>query len=91
MNKLTKEKHGHTYTIKFGDIVLGWARPEVDGYYYWWDNRELMGCTAAWTLRAIADILDEINKPWDDQINEYFETEKAREGGNVQGDTEIGT
>ena len=85
MNKLTREQiSGVLYKIKFNDIELGEAIMDVDGYFYFWYNKELTGFTQAWVLRAIADLLDEINKPWDEKINEYFEAEKAREKGETQ-------
>lgn len=36
---------------------------EVDGFYYY-DPPSGGGCFAAHTLRAIADRLDKMNKPW---------------------------
>ena len=39
---------------------------EVDGFYYY--DPPGHGSYAAHTLRAIADKLDEMNKPWSDQI-----------------------
>lgn len=73
MSKLTTEKISNVeYNIKFNDIILGQALMDVDGYFYFWDNKALTGFVAAWTLRQIADLLDGLNKEWDDQINEYF-------------------
>lgn len=80
MSKLTIEKISNTeYNIKFNDIVLGQALMDVDGYLYFWDNKALTGCTEAWVLRQIADLLDGLNKEWDEEINKYFEAEKTRE------------
>lgn len=48
------------------DIIVG-----DDGYYIFWPTSGA-GAFEAWNLRLVADILDELNKPWDNQINEYF-------------------
>jgi hypothetical protein len=41
-----------------------------DGYYYYWPHSG-KGFSAD-NLRAIADELDRKNKPWDDQVQAYF-------------------
>jgi hypothetical protein len=50
-----------------------------DGYKYYWVKGK--GALSASQLRAIADMLDELNKDWNDKVNEYFahEAEKARD------------
>lgn len=45
---------------------------DVDGYYYFWPA-EGGGYFNEFTLRVIADHLEELNKPWDDEINKYFD------------------
>jgi hypothetical protein len=45
--------------------------PLEDGYYYYWP-RPGKGGFSADNLRAIADELDRKNKPWDDQVQAYF-------------------
>lgn len=40
-----------------------------DGFKYWWPLGYVHGAFQSHHLRAIADQLDEINKPWSDQIN----------------------
>jgi len=50
--------------VLFNDHPVGRAVQDVDGYYYYWPNSN-NGTLAAHDLRAIADALDEINKPWD--------------------------
>lgn len=45
---------------------------EVDGFYYY-DPPTSGGCYAAHTLREIADKLDEMNKPWSEQIGRELE------------------
>ncbi len=45
--------------------------PLEDGYYYYWPHSG-KGAFSADNLRAIADELDRKNKPWDDQVQAYF-------------------
>lgn len=42
-----------------------------DGFIYYWPHGG-RGCLSSHNLRDIADRLDEINKPWSDEIAEYF-------------------
>jgi uncharacterized protein (DUF2164 family) len=49
---------------------------DVDGYYYYWPGKtDREGHYAAHHLREIAEALDEINKPWDDEIKEVIGAE----------------
>jgi hypothetical protein len=41
-----------------------------DGYYYWPPSGQVV--FSADNLRAFADELDRKNKPWDDQVQAYF-------------------
>lgn len=54
--------------LVYNNCVLGTVAMDVDGYYYLWEMAE-SSYFAAPVLRALADKLDEINKPWDDQVN----------------------
>ena len=38
-----------------------------DGYYYWFPRR--YGGLSAATLRGIADIVDEMNRPWNEEVD----------------------
>jgi hypothetical protein len=48
--------------VKIGQILA-----KEDGYYDFWPEHN-GGYWPAYMLRAIADMLDTMNKPWDDQI-----------------------
>lgn len=48
---------------------IGCMFPLEDGYYYFFPN-STSGAWAGWWMRQIADKLDELNKPWEDHINE---------------------
>ena len=41
-----------------------------DGSLYFLPNHGSNGGWSAWLMREIADKLDELNKPWEDHINE---------------------
>lgn len=56
-----------------GDFVMG-----DDGYYVFWPKEHTMGALASYHLRWLADELDRINKPWDDQVQAFFEKENAK-------------
>lgn len=44
-----------------------------DGYVYFWPARDSLGAISAAELRVIADLLDEKNKPWDEEVRTYLE------------------
>ena len=55
---------------------LGSFQMECDGSYGYWRDETLWGFESAYTLRAIADKLDEVNKPLDDLQKVYFTNER---------------
>ena len=59
------------YSIEVQDNPIGEFIQDVDGYFYFWLNKN-DGCWSAHHLREIADELDKINKPWNDEIDSYF-------------------
>jgi hypothetical protein len=67
------------YSVYFNSVGLGDIDKDVDGYYYFWRNESLHGSESAYILRAIADKLDELNKPWDEEIAAYFKAEEERD------------
>ena len=52
-----------------GELIM-----DVDGYFYFWPAND--GCWPAHIMHSIANKLDDINKPWNDEITEYFDKEK---------------
>ena len=79
--RTTKTSNGYNIYYE-NNKLLGQLEPLEDGYYYYWPNEDLQGCWDSHTLRAIADKLNELNEPWDRQINDYFEKENMEnEGG----------
>ncbi len=57
--------------IAMKDIVT-----DVDGYRVWWPTSN-QGGFPAWALRAIADELDRLNRPMDDEIAAFFASQDA--------------
>ena len=53
--------------------VIGDVYREVDGYYVFWPTGT--GFWESHMLREIADLLDAANKPWDDELTEFFRNE----------------
>ena len=49
---------------------------DVDGYYYYLPNTKSIGSMNSHELRIIADYLDEINKPLEDQLEKDFKSSK---------------
>jgi len=71
---LIKQDSG--YYVEFHNgVYIGEFLTLEDGYYYYWPVQDKGGCWAAYVMRAIADKLDELNKPLDDDTKAYFEKE----------------
>lgn len=49
---------------------------DVDGFYVYWPESG-GGFLNEYALRGLADYLEEKNKPWTDQINDYFEKQSS--------------
>jgi len=76
VGKIIAEKVDHgLYTVYFRDNgkILGEFVQDESGFFGFYCDTK--GSWSSWTLKAIADRLDEINKPWDEKINEYFKSE----------------
>lgn len=72
--KFTKQNDG-TYLVeadngvKAGEILQG-----DDGYYQFWPEPRA-GYWPAYAMRAIADKVDEINAPWEAEIQKFMKEE----------------
>ena len=69
---LTLKPEGkYEYLVYFKQNMkcIGVFSMDVDGYYYFWSNND-SGCWSSYELRMIADALDKVNKPYDDNIKE---------------------
>lgn len=57
---------------------IGSFQLDSDGFYYFWQDEDLVGCWTAHNLREIADELDKINKPYRNLIEDYFKKENEK-------------
>lgn len=73
------EKLNNSYFV-FTDSgkELGTFQLDIDGSYYFWENSESTGCWTAQNLRETARFLDEVNKAFDDEVDEYKKLTKLR-------------
>jgi len=71
------EKLNESYFV-FADNnkEIGSFQLDIDGSYYFWNNSELTGCWTGNNLREIAQLLDDVNEPFNKQVIDYFELEK---------------
>jgi hypothetical protein len=61
----------HRKVVTDTGVEVGIFYLDASGFYYW--EHSGYGYFASNTLREIADLLDEINKPYNKQVEEYFE------------------
>ena len=57
-------------------VELGSFQMECDGAYGYYRDETLWGFESSYILRAIADKLDEVNKPLDDLHRAYFDSQR---------------
>ena len=65
----TEEISPGSSRIMFGKKCIGEALMLEDGYYHFLPLPE-HGTLAPYVLRAIAELLDELNKDWDEEVKE---------------------
>lgn len=73
------EKIGDShYILIYGNgAKLGELSKSEDGYFYWWPNYFRQGCWPSDVLREIAQLLEVLNHPWDEQIKKEFGDDAA--------------
>lgn len=77
--ELKLEKLNKSYSVLTDSgKTLGNFQLDIDGFYYFYEDSQLTGCWGAWELRRIADLLDEVNKPYRDELSEYFKNGKDK-------------
>ena len=74
------EKHDNNLLIN--DKFIGNVYLDVDGYYYFMPKQN-NGLYSDMVLMEIAKFLIELNKPWNDKINEYFDKEKHNDNKTI--------
>ena len=57
---------------------LGTFELDESGFYSYWQDKSLNGAWSAYQLRAIADKLDEVNKPFEKELELYFGKETTK-------------
>jgi hypothetical protein len=74
------EKLNKSYCVLTGGgKEIGSFQLDSDGSYYFWENGEVSGYWGAHTLREIADLLDKVNKKFDDEVDAYFDLIRRNE------------
>ena len=67
------------HNVKVNNTKIGTFELDESGFYSFWYNNA--GSWSSYSLRLIADKLDEINKPYKEVVDEYFDQERRdREG-----------
>jgi hypothetical protein len=74
MKKITTESITESHhKVLFGDKLIGYFIMDVDGYYYFDYVTVQNGLWTSYSLRMVADILEEMNRPYDDIIKSSYE------------------
>lgn len=66
--------------LVYGNARVGDMVREVDGFFVFYPPYEAGGGFSSHHLKQIADLLDTVNFPYEEQINEYFDKQE-KEGG----------
>ena len=67
------------YKVYFENgVLMGDILCKEDGFYDWWPIHR-NGCLSAAFLRNMADLLDEMNAPWQRDIDAYFDNAKFKD------------
>lgn len=75
--EIVLEKLNQSYKVLTDTgVELGSFQMDCSGSYGYWRNETLWGFESSYILRAIADKLDEVNKPLDDLQKLYFQNER---------------
>jgi hypothetical protein len=71
--KVDKEQNGTMdVRVASSNKLLGCFMVSEDGYYNFWPLESITGYYSADALLELGNKLNEINKPWNDNITEYF-------------------
>jgi hypothetical protein len=64
------------FHVASSDKYIGYAYIEVDGYYVFVFENEGGGCWPGYALLEIGNKLKDLNKEWDEKINEEFSSKR---------------
>lgn len=74
MINYTKIEGGYKCNYENG-VYIGDLLMKEDGFYDWWPSESSRGgYWPSYILRSFADKIDELNKPYEESIKEYFNT-----------------
>lgn len=76
--KFTKQDNDVYKLTFYTGIEMGEFYKEIDGYYVYWPIQR-NGFWESYVLRIIADKLDELNEPYDKEVQEYFKEKMDNE------------
>lgn len=71
LTESTQTRHVVLYAPN--DVVLGEFLMDVDGFFYFWFDDPTNGHWDGYVLRAIADMQENLNQGWNDEIGAYFD------------------
>lgn len=64
------------YNISFNNCDLGKLCCIEDGFFYWFPPKFDGGFIDSWILKQIYEYVDELNRPYNESIDRFFENEK---------------
>ena len=78
---LEKVENFESYQVFFptypeNKVFLGTFDLDHDGFYYYWPVKDMDGCWSYGTLLHIGEALKELNRPYEENIKEYFRKQK---------------
>lgn len=78
-NELTTEMiNTNHHRVLFGERQIGYFIMDVDGYYYFDFLTTPSGWWSSDKLKMVAELLEKMNKPYDDMVTEYFKNENKQ-------------
>lgn len=80
----TNDWEAHWVFLDNGKVGPDEFSLEVDGYWVWYPRGP--GALDSWMLRELADCLDQMNKEWYDQVQDYFN--KGLDGATQHGQSD---
>ena len=74
--KLEKVNEQEYRVLTNNDLFIGTFELDESGFYSFWNPNHVAGSWSSYSLRMVADKLDEINKPFQETVDEYFDQER---------------
>lgn len=64
----------NTEGVYYNNKLIGQVMRFEDGYYSFNFNRENNGWWSSYDLKLIAELLDDLNEPWNTEVKAYFDS-----------------